>query len=220
MSLFPHKHGCAEAVDPLQSCVDAVDDSLRSQESLESDSPKHGSRCYGDIGQSRTNKLRSFRKGSAGNTKCSTAFRPPPLMAAERTALLLPPPPPPAAAASVCSSASTAAASAAATAGTGSLSGWQMPEQDVSSQTGLSCETVSSCDTQHLHEMRCIAVNREDLPLRGRGMRVRLISATVNSLPICALPACPGTRCIHALRLPSRRWPTISSQFHTASFVE
>ena len=47
------------------------------------------------------------------------------------------------------------------------LSGWQRPEQDVSSQTGLSCETVSSCDTQHLHEMRCIAINREDLPLRG-----------------------------------------------------
>lgn len=85
------------------------------------------------------------------------------------------------------------------------LSGWQMPEQDVSSQTGLSCESVSSCDTQHLHEMRCIAVNREDLPLRGRGMRVRLISGTINSLHICALSACPGTLCLHALRLPSPR---------------
>lgn len=31
MSLFPHKHGCVEAVDPVQGCVDAMDDSLQSQ---------------------------------------------------------------------------------------------------------------------------------------------------------------------------------------------
>lgn len=104
MSLFPHKRGCVEAVDPLQSCVDATDGSLRSQESLESDPQKHGSRCYGDIGQSRTNKRKSFRKGPAGNTKCTTVFRPLPLTGCST--------PRPAAA--------PAAAATAAAAGTGS----------------------------------------------------------------------------------------------------
>lgn len=72
------------------------------------------------------------------------------------------------------------------------LSGWQMPEQDVSSQTGLSCETVSSCGTQHLHEMRCIAVNREDLPLGERNACQPYFC--LYQLPLlCALPACPCT---------------------------
>lgn len=156
MSLFPHQRGCVEAVDPLQSCVDATDGSLRSQESLESDPQKHGSRCYGDIGQSRTNKRRSFRKGPAGNTKCTTAFRP----AATSDGLQHAPP---------CHRRRRRRSRRRRRRCWHRLllSGWQMPEQDVSSQTGLSCETVSSCDTQHLHEMKCIAVNREDLPLRG-----------------------------------------------------
>lgn len=48
------------------------------------------------------------------------------------------------------------------------LSGWQIPERDVSSPTGLSCESVISCSTQHLHEVRWRAVNGRDLPLWGK----------------------------------------------------